>query len=104
MKKIALIILLAALILVAGCAKKAAQDKSVVDSGNAPEIKQVEPGKTCSSLGGDICSAGENCGGEFLESSDSFSCCSESCVAREQKSFSTFDFGQENQALGSVGK
>lgn len=37
-------------------------------------------GRTCASLGGDICTAGEECTGSWLNAQDSFSCCSRVCT------------------------
>ena len=36
--------------------------------------------RTCSQLGGDLCSATEDCPGSWLDAADSFSCCSRPCM------------------------
>jgi hypothetical protein len=40
---------------------------------------QETSAKTCSMLGGDICSDDEDCPGSWLDAADSFSCCSKPC-------------------------
>ncbi|HLC64740.1 MAG TPA: hypothetical protein VJI46_01295 [Candidatus Nanoarchaeia archaeon] len=108
MRRVILVLALISLVILVGCAKKSVEiQKPAAENPVIAEKPISEPAvqlPSCSSVGGDVCGAGESCIGELLEASDSFSCCSQQCTAREQKSFSTFDFGQENPAVGSIGK
>jgi len=46
-----------------------------------PTVTPAVPGAgTCSALGGSTCSPGTDCPGTWLDASDSFSCCSQSCT------------------------
>jgi hypothetical protein len=60
----------------AGCAGgRTDRPAQALPAGQAPAAM-----KTCSQLGGDICTAGEECSGSWLNSAqDSFSCCSKPC-------------------------
>jgi hypothetical protein len=44
-----------------------------------PSAVPAPSGKTCAALGGDICTAGEDCSGAWLNAKDAFSCCSRTC-------------------------
>jgi hypothetical protein len=60
---------------------------------------------TCTALGGDMCTAGEECRGSWLTASDSFTCCSQACSATNSSETLTIEpFGtlEENEDLGSV--
>ena len=46
----------------------------------SPEPVSGDLTSTCSSQGGDICSASESCPGDYVTASDSNSCCDETCV------------------------
>jgi hypothetical protein len=60
---------------------------------------------SCASLGGDICTTGEECRGSWITASDSFSCCSQSCsgtVPAGTLTIEPFDMLVENDDLGPL--
>ena len=81
---------------------------------NCPEdceetvIKQpseVSDSKTCAELNGDVCDVGEDCGGQWLDATDTFSCCSQSCQSSANGSIidiDTFELAPENEDLGDI--
>lgn len=87
----------------AGCMRERAGQGSVMDTTQAPVVitapsagvpaapgttapavtyraVKETAGKTCSQLGGDVCTATEDCPGSWQEAMDSFSCCSQTCA------------------------
>jgi len=57
--------------------------------------------KTCEELNGYLCEVGEECSGEWLEASDTFSCCNCSCGAQEELlTIDPFESGVENEEVG----
>lgn len=65
-----------------------------------------KPGlETCAELGGYDCAVGEDCEGNWLDASDTFSCCSKKCKSITKEGVLTlnpFDIGPENEKLGEV--
>jgi len=62
-------------------------------------------GGTCASLGGDVCTAGQECRGAWITASDSISCCSLSCTiptSSEILTIEPFDTLVEDDDLGDI--
>ena len=55
--------------------------------------------KTCSELGGEICTAGIECSGKWLDASDSYECCSVTCGS-DILTIDPFDINEDNDDLG----
>jgi len=57
--------------------------------------------KTCVEMNGYLCEVGEECGGDRLETSDTFRCCNCSCgVQEELLTVDPFELDVENEELG----
>jgi hypothetical protein len=122
--KLIFLILIVALVLflISGCAKsnkdlKQAEDSveikdkpSVQETAKEPSLPaataSAETIKTCSESNGDICDSSEVCSGNWLDVSDSFSCCSQKCASSTNNenalSIETFDLETENEEIGDV--
>ena len=62
--------------------------------------------KTCAELNGYECGMGEECPGEWLDASDTFSCCSEPCTSSTSDegivTIEPFELNPENEELGEL--
>jgi hypothetical protein len=98
---------------ISGCAKK--QDsmqetthevtETATELPTQPSEAKGIPSKTCAELDGDICEAGEECTGEWLYASDTFSCCSKKCEyegGQEIITIEAFELSEENEELGDL--
>ncbi|RZN36907.1 MAG: hypothetical protein EFT35_07425 [Methanophagales archaeon ANME-1-THS] len=62
--------------------------------------------KTCTELNGYVCEVGDECPGEWLDASDTFSCCSKPCTSSIREAgvltIEPFEPNPENEELGDV--
>ena len=73
----------------------------------APSVTPASDGlQSCTELNGFECGMGEDCPGEWLDASDTFSCCSEPCTsstgAEGVLTIEPFEPNPENEELGEV--
>jgi len=128
LRKILILAILIFVVLSCGCSQKNKETQSTQPEGSetatpqkTPEV-EVEGQKTsetselettnagespdtCGSLGGDVCEAGEECTGEWLDASDTFSCCSKKCEYEGDEEILTiepFETIPENEELGEL--
>jgi hypothetical protein len=104
------------IVLTSGCVKeKGAAPSSTPTSTTAPPVTSTpsvtpitESGglKTCAELNGYECGLGEDCPGEWLDASDTFSCCSEPCTSSTSDdgivTIEPFELNPENEEFGEV--
>jgi len=79
-------------------------DLSIPITGQAISMEDLD---SCEDLGGDSCNSTETCaGGVWMDSLDSFSCCSIACnpiVSEENiEATETFELNLENEELGDL--
>jgi hypothetical protein len=78
-------ILVICIVLISGCVKEKSETltptptPSVTPTPTATLTPAPASLKTCTELNGYVCEVGEECQGEWLDASDTFSCCSEKC-------------------------
>jgi hypothetical protein len=62
--------------------------------------------KTCAELNGYVCEVGDECPGEWIDASDTFSCCSKPCTSSISEAglltIEPFEPNPENEELGDV--
>ena len=79
---------------------------SVTPAPSAASITESGGLKTCAELNGYECGMGEECPGEWLDASDTFSCCSEPCTSSTGDegvlTIEPFELNPENEELGEV--
>jgi hypothetical protein len=79
---------------------------SVTPAPSAAPITKSSGLKTCAELNGYECGMGEECPGEWLDASDTFSCCSEPCTSSTGDegvlTIEPFELNPENEELGEV--
>ncbi len=96
-------ILLAAVICLSGCVGGKPQPSQATTTQPHQEISDLN---TCARLNGHICEVGEDCTGEWLKASDTFSCCSKKCRStlneEEILTLEPFKPSPENKDLGDV--
>ena len=106
-----LVVLLIGIVLVIGCIGGKTPPKEAPaptpENYTTPPPESEEPIvalKTCTELNGDVCEVGEECLGEWLDASDTFSCCSTTCNSTlgEELEIETFDLTPENEDLGDL--
>jgi hypothetical protein len=98
------------IIVTGGCIAGRVRDSQPSASIVVPASSPVPPdsaysGSSCTALGGDVCTAGEECRGSWLAATDTFTCCSQACtgtMAAETLTIEPFDILQENEDLGSI--
>jgi len=79
-------------------------EQTAPDDGGNDEPDEAD--FSCSGLGGFECDVGEECQGEWLDATDSFSCCSQACepVADNEDilTIDPFETNPENEDLGDL--
>ena len=79
---------------------------SVTSTPSTTPITESGGLKTCAELNGYECEMGEDCSGEWLDASDTFSCCSEPCTSSTGDdgivTIEPFELNPENEELGGV--
>lgn len=94
-------ILLAAVICLSGCVGEKPQPSQATTT--QPQQETLE---TCAQLNGRICDVGDDCTGEWLKASDSFTCCSKECESpaegTEKEVIKPFETTPENKDLGEL--
>jgi len=70
----------------------------------AEKIITVKIYENCSSLNGTTCNSTAVCGGNWLDASDSLSCCSSNCSVQTSKviSIELFELNPEEKDLGDI--
>jgi hypothetical protein len=105
-------ILVICIVLISGCVKEKSETltptptPSVTPTPTATLTPAPASFKTCTELNGYVCEVGEECQGEWLDASDTFSCCSEKCKSsiseEELLTIDLFEVNPENEELGDV--
>lgn len=103
-------ILVIGIVFVSGCTGKAKQSEGTAEQSEettepASESEDTSVLNTCTELNGHICSVGDDCIGEWLDASDTFSCCSKTCstaTGEEILDISPFEETPENEELGDL--
>ncbi len=104
--KFGLIIIVVIVVLIGAAlidGNKETEEEKPVEESSTQKITSL---KTCAELNGYICGVGDECGGKWLDASDTFSCCSKKCEASaggEALSIEPFDLESgESEELGSL--
>jgi hypothetical protein len=97
--------------LTSGCVKEEGPRPTPTSTPSAtptPTITTSVAGKlkTCAELNGSVCEVGEECQGEWLDASDTFSCCSKPCISGISEAgiltINPFEPEPENEELGDI--